>query len=37
VERGLPATKKRVRQTVDQLAFHPDFKSVKVVVDVDPY
>jgi primosomal protein N' (replication factor Y) len=37
VDRGLPATKKRVRQTVDQLAFHPDFKSVKVVVDVDPY
>ena len=37
VERGLPATKKRVRQTVDQLTFHPDYKSVKVVVDVDPY
>lgn len=36
VDRGLPTTKKRIRQTVDQLAFHPDFKSVKVVVDVDP-
>ena len=36
VDRGLPTTKKRIRQSVDQLAFHPDFKSVKVVVDIDP-
>ena len=35
-DRGLPVTKKKVRQTVDQLSFHPDFTSVKVVLDVDP-
>ncbi|MDA8788023.1 primosomal protein N' [Schleiferiaceae bacterium] len=35
-DRSLSVIKKRLRQTADQLSFHPDFKSVKLVLDVDP-
>lgn len=35
-DRSLTVTKKRLRQTIDQLSFHPDFRAVKVVLDVDP-